>query len=31
MSKAERVEMWEEAHRKTMGEFFERGLIVVAS
>ena len=31
MSKAERVEMWEEAHRKTIGEFFERGLIVVAS
>ena len=31
MSKAERVEMFEEAHRKTIGEFFERGLIVVAS
>ena len=31
MSKQERVEMWEEAHRKTMGLFFERELIVVAS
>ena len=27
MSKQERVEMWEEAHRKTFGLFFERGLI----
>lgn len=27
MSKQERVEMWEEAHRKTIGLFFERGLI----
>ena len=29
MSKQERVEMWEEAHRKTIGLFFELGLIVV--
>ena len=27
MSKQERVEMWEEAHRKTIGLLFERGLI----
>lgn len=31
MSKQERVEMWEEAHRKTIGLLFERELIVVAS
>ena len=29
LSKAERVGMWEEAHRKTIGELFERGLIGV--
>ena len=29
MSKQERVEMWEEAHRKTIGLLFERELIVV--
>jgi hypothetical protein len=27
LSKAERVEMWEAAHRKTIGEFFEQGII----
>ena len=27
MSKQERIDMWEEAHRKTMGLFFERELI----
>jgi hypothetical protein len=27
LSKAERVEMWEEAHRKTIGWLFENGLI----
>jgi hypothetical protein len=29
MSKQERIEMWEEAHRKTIGLLFERELIVV--
>jgi hypothetical protein len=29
MSKAERLEMWEDAHRKTIGLFFERGVIGV--
>ena len=29
MSKQERVEMWEEAHRKTIGLLFERELIVL--
>lgn len=29
MSKAERVEMWEEAHRATIGELFEMGVIKV--
>ncbi len=29
MSKQERVEMWEEAHRKTIGLLFERELIAV--
>jgi hypothetical protein len=29
MSKQERVEMWEEAHRKTIGLFFDNGVIVV--
>jgi hypothetical protein len=27
MSKQERVDMWEEAHRKTIGLFFEMGII----
>lgn len=27
MSKAERVEMWEEAHRKTIGQLFEQELV----
>jgi hypothetical protein len=27
MSKQERVEMWEEAHRRTIGELFEREII----
>lgn len=27
MTKQERVEMWEEAHRKTIGLFFEQGII----
>jgi hypothetical protein len=27
LSKALRVEMWEEAHRKTIGEMFEREII----
>ena len=27
MDKAQRVEMWEEAHRKTLGLFFEQGII----
>lgn len=29
MTKQERVEMWEEAHRKTIGLFFERGIIAL--
>ena len=29
MSKQERVEMWEEAHRKTIGLLFEREFIAV--
>ena len=29
MSKQERIEMWEEAHRKTIGLLFERELIAV--
>jgi len=29
MSKQERVDMWEEAHRKTIGLFFENNIIVV--
>jgi len=29
MSRQERLEMWEEAHRKTIGLLFENGLIVV--
>jgi hypothetical protein len=27
MDKAQRVEMFEEAHRKTLGQFFEQGII----
>lgn len=27
LSKQERIDMWEEAHRKTIGLLFERGLI----
>jgi hypothetical protein len=27
LDKAQRVQMWEDAHRKTLGLFFERGLI----
>lgn len=29
LSKAERLNIWEEAHRKTIGQFFERELIKV--
>jgi len=29
LSKAERVEMWEEAHRKTIGWLFETGRIEI--
>lgn len=29
MSKAERTEMWEEAHRATVGQLFEKDLVVV--
>ena len=29
LSKAERVGMWEEAHRRTMGALFESGLVGV--
>lgn len=29
LSKLERVEMWEEAHRKTIGLFFEKGHLQV--
>jgi len=28
LSKQERTELWEEAHRKTIGQLFERGFIV---
>jgi len=31
MSKQERIEMWEEAHRRTIGELFERGLATITS
>ena len=27
LSKSERVEMWEDAHRKTIGELFEREIL----
>ena len=30
LSKQERIDMWEEAHRKTIGLFFERGFIAVS-
>ena len=29
LSKESRIEMWEQAHRATIGELFERGLVVV--
>jgi len=29
LSKQERIDMWEEAHRKTIGLLFERGFIAV--
>ena len=29
LNKAERIEIWEEAHRKTIAQFFERELIKV--
>ena len=29
MSREERLEMWESAHRRTIGQLFERGIIVV--
>ena len=31
LSKESRIEMWEQAHRSTIGELFERGLVVVKS
>jgi hypothetical protein len=31
LSKEERVEMWEEAHRKTIGKLFEDGWLEVQS
>ena len=31
LSKQERTELWEEAHRKTIGQLFERGLISVSA
>jgi cytochrome c553 len=31
LTKVARIEMWEQAHRATIGELFERGLIVVKS
>jgi hypothetical protein len=31
LSKVARIEMWEKAHRATIGELFERGLVVVKS
>ena len=30
LSKQERIDMWEEAHRKTIGLLFERGFIAVS-
>ena len=29
LTKVARIEMWEQAHRATIGELFERGLVVV--
>lgn len=31
MSRAEREEIWEAAHRRTMGQLFERGIVMVAA
>lgn len=31
MSKHERIDMWEEAHRSTIGQLFERGYLVVTN
>jgi len=31
LSKVARIEMWEQAHRATIGELFERGFVVVKS
>ena len=31
LSKVARIEMWEQAHRATIGELFEQGLVVVNS
>ena len=31
LSKQERLEMWEEAHRKTIGQLFEREIISVSA
>jgi hypothetical protein len=31
LTKVARIEMWESAHRKTIGELFERGFVVVKS
>jgi len=31
LTKVARIEMWEQAHRATMGELFERELVVVKS
>jgi len=29
LNKSQRIEMWEEAHRNTIGELFERGILNV--
>jgi hypothetical protein len=31
LTKVARIEMWEQAHRATIGELFERGLVIVKS
>jgi cytochrome c553 len=31
LTKVARIEMWEQAHRATIGELFEQGLVVVNS
>ena len=31
LTKVARIEMWEQAHRATIGELFERGFVVVKS